>query len=174
MTEVLNWTSSDPRQSLLYNAWGVLYRLSTEQTNGKPITTIWRAVRQNREDKVARLEWNPSGGLGRAVLGRTTVPMADLVRNDSPHGRAFNGPDGMPYRWRTSNSSSDLLLQDPTGSIIALFRPIRGGARSTWGEVSGELHFYPNAGNGTVQHPPMMDMVVTTAMLNRMVMQYTM
>lgn len=38
MSEVLNWTSSDPRQSLLYNGWGVLYRFSTEQSNGKPIT----------------------------------------------------------------------------------------------------------------------------------------
>lgn len=107
--QVLNWTSNDPRQSLLYNAWGVLYRFSTEQTNGKPITvstysvplpivridanfpfaaqTIWRATRQTREDKVVRLEWNPSGGLGRAILGRTTVPMADLVRNETPHSR---------------------------------------------------------------------------------------
>lgn len=97
--------------------------------------------------------------------------MADLVRSETPHSRAFNGPDGIAYRWRMSNSSSDLLLQDPSGSVIALFRPVRG-ARSTWGDVFGELHIFPNSGNGTVQHPPMMDMVVTTAMLNRMVLQY--
>ncbi|KDQ14788.1 hypothetical protein BOTBODRAFT_109811 [Botryobasidium botryosum FD-172 SS1] len=173
--EILNWTSNDPRQSLLYNAWGILYRLSTEQSGGKHTTTIWRAIRQNREDRVARLEWNPNGGLGRAILGRTIIPMADLVRSDTPHSRssyrAFNGPDGIPYRWRASSTSSDLLLQDPSGSVIALFRPVRG-ARSSLGDVTGELHIYPNSGNGTVQHPPMMDMVVTTAMLNRMVTQY--
>lgn len=38
--------------------------------NGQSTTTLWRAVRANREDRVAKLEWASNGGLGRAVIGK--------------------------------------------------------------------------------------------------------
>lgn len=38
--------------------------------NGQSTTTLWRAVRANREDRVAKLEWAANGGLGRAVIGK--------------------------------------------------------------------------------------------------------
>ena len=90
--DVLSWTSQDPRQSLLFNSWGVLYRfhvcviaiacaqivlIHLPQTDSDPqgqsTTTVWRAKRAKRantEDRVAKLEWAPSGGLGHAVFGK--------------------------------------------------------------------------------------------------------
>jgi hypothetical protein len=75
---------------------------TTVNPNGTSVTTLWRAVRTNKEDRVAKLEWAPNGGLGRAVIGKVnyllaaflrqffscfakqnTVPMADLVRADA-------------------------------------------------------------------------------------------
>lgn len=38
--------------------------------SGQSTTTLWRAVRANREDRVAKLEWASNGGLGRAVIGK--------------------------------------------------------------------------------------------------------
>jgi len=38
--------------------------------SGQSTTTLWRAVRANREDRVAKLEWASTGGLGRAVIGK--------------------------------------------------------------------------------------------------------
>jgi len=90
--DVLSWTSQDPRQSLLFNSWGVLYRFhvcviaiacaqivlihlpqTDSDSQGQSTTTVWRAKRAKRantEDRVAKLEWAPSGGLGHAVFGK--------------------------------------------------------------------------------------------------------
>lgn len=45
---------------------------SQTETNaqGQSTTTVWRAIRANKEDRVAKLEWAPGGGLGRAVIGK--------------------------------------------------------------------------------------------------------
>lgn len=79
---------------------------TTVATNGQSTTTLWRAIRPNKEDRVARLEWAANGGLGRIVIGKVscfllflmtsrtlkgyvfqnTLPMSDLVRPDT---RAF-------------------------------------------------------------------------------------
>ncbi|EED84492.1 predicted protein [Postia placenta Mad-698-R] len=164
--EVLSWTSQDPRQSQLFGSYGVLYRFT-----GVSVTTLWRAIRANKEDRVAKLEWAPNGGLGRAVIGKSTLPMADLVRPDprATNCRMFNGPDGYQYRWRPSNSSSDIV--DQNNNIIAFYRPIKP-ARYNIGDVYGELHFVRNAGAGVVMHPPLMDTVTVTAMLYRFVITY--
>jgi hypothetical protein len=88
----------------------ILIRLSQTETNaqGQSTTTVWRSIRANKEDRVARLEWASGGGLGRAVIGKVRpsllrmshltsflrflppplpssqnqLPMADLVRRD--------------------------------------------------------------------------------------------
>ncbi|KAI9067562.1 hypothetical protein FKP32DRAFT_236807, partial [Trametes sanguinea] len=168
--EVLSWTSQDPRQSQLFGSYGVLYRFQTDTNNqGQVVTTLWRAIRANKEDRVAKLEWAPNGGLGRAVIGKSTLPMADLVRRDPRvlDGRIFNGPDGYQYRWRPSNNpQNDVWLQDQNDNVIAFYRPIRP-QRYNIGDVYGELHFVRNAGAGVVMHPPLMDTVTVTAMLYR-------
>lgn len=65
------------------------------------MTTLWRTIRPNKEDRVAKLEWAANGGLGRVVIGKVghslsahgshthlfyvlqnTLPMSDLVRPD--------------------------------------------------------------------------------------------
>lgn len=88
--EVLSWTSEDPRQSSLFGPWGVVYRfqvsllcppycwatvsLTIRQTDvNRGTTTLYRSTRANKEDRVARLEWGPNGGLGRAVIGKVGV-----------------------------------------------------------------------------------------------------
>lgn len=38
--------------------------------NGTSVTTLWRAIRPNKEDRVAKLEWAANGGLGRVVIGK--------------------------------------------------------------------------------------------------------
>jgi hypothetical protein len=167
--DVLSWTNQDPRESQLFNTWGVLYRFATVVGNsGQSTTTLWRAVRANREDRVAKLEWASNGGLGRAVIGKNAVPMSDLVRPDPryPGARIFNAPDGLQYRWRPSSGSPDVVLEDPSGNVVAFFRPTRP-TRYQIGDVYGELHFLRNAGAGTITHPPMMDTVTVTAMLYR-------
>jgi len=173
--DVLSWTSQDPRQSQLFGSYGVLYRFHTENNaQGQSVTTLWRAIRANKEDRVAKLEWAPNGGLGRAVIGKSTLPMADLVRPDAQtfNARMFNGPDGYQYRWRPSNNATqDLVLEDPNGNVIAFYRPIRP-ARYNIGDVYGELHFVRTAGAGVVMHPPLMDTVTVTAMLYRFVLAY--
>ncbi|SRR6266702_2598738 len=40
---------------------------------GQSTTTVWRAIRANKEDRVAKLEWAPGGGLGRAVIGKVRL-----------------------------------------------------------------------------------------------------
>ncbi|KAI9429840.1 hypothetical protein BJY52DRAFT_1219392 [Lactarius psammicola] len=148
--DVLSWTSQDPRQSQLFSPWGVVYRFQTDtNAQGKSTTTLWRAVRANREDRVARLAWSPGGGLGHAVIGKNVIiPMADL------------------YRWRPATNSPDVVLQDPNDDVIAFIRPTRP-TRHQMGEVYAELHLVRSAGAGVVTHPPLMDMVTVTAMLYR-------
>ncbi|KAL0949614.1 hypothetical protein HGRIS_009660 [Hohenbuehelia grisea] len=167
--DVLSWTNQDPRESSLFNSWGVLYRFQTTvSASGQSVTTLWRAIRPNKEDRVAKLEWSATGSLGRVVIGKNTLPMADLVRPDPRHygARVFNGPDGLQYRWRPSSNGIDVVLQDPNDNIIAFYHPTRQ-TRYQIGDVFGELHFCRNAGAGTVTHPPIMDTVTVTAMLYR-------
>jgi len=168
--DVLSWTSQDPRQSQLFNPWGIVYRIQTEtNAQGQSTTTVWRSIRANKEDRVARLEWASGGGLGRAVIGKNQLPMADLVRRDPrmPNSRVFNGPDGFQYRWRPSTTNQDIVLQDPNNNVIAFVRPTRPTRYQGIGDVYAELHFVRTAGHGMVTHPPLMDTVTVTAMLYR-------
>ncbi|KAJ3551858.1 hypothetical protein NM688_g4464 [Phlebia brevispora] len=173
--EVLSWTSQDPRQSQLFSSYGVLYRFQTDtNAHGQSVTTLWRTIRANKEDRVAKLEWAPNGGLGRAVIGKSTLPMADLVRIDPrvPDSRIFNGPDGYQYRWQPSlNATNDIVLLDQNNNVIAFYRPVRP-VRYNLGDVYGELHFCRGAGAGVVMHPPLMDTVTVTAMLYRFVITF--
>jgi hypothetical protein len=102
--DVLSWTSQDPRQSQLFSQWGVVvYRFqvciidivhtSTSSSNspqtdtnaqGQSVTILWRAIRSNKEDRVAKLEWAPGGGLGRAVIGKVRLSPQRI-----PHSTCF-------------------------------------------------------------------------------------
>lgn len=102
--DVLSWTSQDPRQSQLFSQWGVVvYRFQVcmidiahtsmsssnppqTETNaqGQSVTTLWRAIRSNKEDRVAKLEWAPGGGFGRAVIGKVRLSQQRL-----PHSTCF-------------------------------------------------------------------------------------
>lgn len=88
--DVLSWTNQDSRESALFNSWGVVYRFqvgynvahpwvatmltalfqTTVGQNGQSLTTMWRALRPNKEDRIAKLEWAPNGGLGRVMMGK--------------------------------------------------------------------------------------------------------
>jgi len=167
-TTTLSWTSSNPLQSQLFSNFGTLYRFDTNNVNGKTITTLYRAIKQGKEDRIARLEWGPDFDLGRATIGRNMISMQDLVRPEGPpFTRVFTGPDGYQYRWRPDPYSSEYILEDFNGSVIAFYRPIFPSRKYNIGEVFGELCFVANAGSGMVLHPPLMDMVCLTAMLNR-------
>ncbi|KAJ4472301.1 hypothetical protein J3R30DRAFT_1064065 [Lentinula aciculospora] len=166
--DIMSWTNQDPRESQLFNSWGILYRFQTTvAANGTSVTTLYRTIRANKEDRVAKLEWASNGGLGRVVIGKNTLPMSDLVRPDPQiyGSRIFNGPDGLTYRWRPG-SNGDVMLQDGNGNVLAFYRQTRQ-TRYQIGDVFGELHFIRSAGSGTVMHPPIMDMVTVTAMLYR-------
>ncbi|KJA14913.1 hypothetical protein HYPSUDRAFT_149793 [Hypholoma sublateritium FD-334 SS-4] len=172
--DVLSWTNQDSRESALFNSWGVVYRFQTTVAhNGQSLTTMWRTLRPNKEDRIAKLEWGPNGGLGRVMLGKQALRMSDLVRPDPAiyNARSFTGPDGLQYRWRPSTISADIMLLNPNGVNIAFFRPTRQ-KRYQIGDVYGELHFIRTAGLGTVTHQPMMDMVTLTAMLYRFCIQW--
>lgn len=38
--------------------------------NGQSTTTLYRNIRANREDRVAKFEWASNGGLGRLLMGK--------------------------------------------------------------------------------------------------------
>ncbi|KAF7331938.1 hypothetical protein MKEN_00074100 [Mycena kentingensis (nom. inval.)] len=167
--DTLCWTNQDPRESVLFNSWGTLYRFQTVvSATGQSVTTLYRALRPNKEDRVAKLEWAANGGLGRVIIGKNTLPMADLVRPDPRihASRVFIAADGLQYRWRPSSNNTDVVLQDANGAIVAFFRPTRQ-TRYQLGDVYGELHFIRTAGSGTIMHPPIMDLVTVTALLYR-------
>jgi len=165
---VLSWTSTDPLRSQLFTQFGTLYRFDTSNVNGKTITTLFRAVKQGREDRIAKLEWGANGTLGRATIGRNMVAMTDLVRPEgAPFTRVFTGPDGYQYKWRPDPYSSEYILEDFNDNLIAAYRPIFPCKKYNIGDVHGELCFLGDGGKGTVLHPPLMDMVCLTAMLNR-------
>jgi hypothetical protein len=42
--------------------------------NGHTVTSLWRTIRPNKEDRVAKMEWAPNGGLGRIVIGKVSCP----------------------------------------------------------------------------------------------------
>lgn len=46
---------------------------STVAQNGQTVTTMWRTLRPNKEDRVAKLEWSANGGLGRVVMGKVSL-----------------------------------------------------------------------------------------------------
>ncbi|KAL1735791.1 hypothetical protein EV714DRAFT_267341 [Schizophyllum commune] len=168
--DILSWTNQDPRESELFNPFGLAYRFQTAVgANGNTVTTLWRTIRVNKEDRVAKFEWAANGGLGRVLVGKNLMPMKDLVRPDAriQNGRIFNGPDGAQYRWRVASNGVDVVLQDANSNVIAFYHPHNPPTQYTKYEVHGELHFVRSAGAGTVTHPPMMDMVVITAMLYR-------
>ncbi|KAF9779485.1 hypothetical protein BJ322DRAFT_354871 [Thelephora terrestris] len=170
--EVLSWTSKDPRQSQLFSSWGVVYRFQTDtNSSGQSVTSLWRAIRHTKEERVAKLEWASGGGLGRATIGKTVVPMADLVRQDprAYDWRIFNGPDGYQYRWGPSpTDNGGIVLQDPNGHIIARLQNVTP-TKYNIGDVFRELHYFRTAGAGVVMHPPLMDTVTVTAMLYQFV-----
>ncbi|VDB83306.1 unnamed protein product [Peniophora sp. CBMAI 1063] len=172
-TDTLMWTSQDPRQSTMFTTQGIVYRFITEpNASGQHVTTLWKMIRSNKEDRVAKLEWAPNGGLGRAIIGKSTVPMTDLVRRDphSPGMRLWNGPDGFIYRW--APSGEDVHLLDPNNAVIAKIKQCRPARYPGLGDVYYELEFLRSAGQGVVMHPPLMDTVTVTAMLYRFATQY--
>jgi hypothetical protein len=102
--DVFSWTSQDPRRSVLFDAMGrVVYRFQvcmidivhTWMSSSKPpqtepnaqgqdVTILWRSIRSNKEDRVAKLEWAPGGGLGCAVIGKVRLsPQTILHRTCS-------------------------------------------------------------------------------------------
>lgn len=65
-------------------------------TSGQSTTTLWRAVRANREDRVAKLEWASNGGLGRAVIGKVREGRQSHARWLIKIYLAERGSDGRP------------------------------------------------------------------------------
>lgn len=60
---------------------------STVAQNGQTVTTMWRTLRPNKEDRVAKLEWSANGGLGRVVMGK--VGLAFIVQEEPPFFISF-------------------------------------------------------------------------------------
>ena len=82
-----------------------LIHIAQTKTNsqGQSITTLSRMIRANQEDLVAKLEWAPGGGLGRAFIGKvgpslpgihqlTSFLRSHLITEPPVYGRL--GPPG--------------------------------------------------------------------------------
>ncbi|KAH9972343.1 hypothetical protein BGW80DRAFT_1315717 [Lactifluus volemus] len=53
-----------------FSTWGVVYSFQTKSNaQGQSTITAWHAIRANKEDWVAKLEWAPGGVLGHTVIG---------------------------------------------------------------------------------------------------------
>lgn len=174
--DIFMWSNADPRESLLFNNSGPVYRFQTNvSSNGQSTTTLWRALRSNKEERVAKFEWSQSGGLGRVVIGKSTLPMQDLVRRETHDiaTRDFYAANGAKYRWQPNAHGPETLLYDDTGAIVAFYRPVAPVRyQSPPVEVHGELHLFRTAGRGTVTHPPVMDVVAISCMLYRFSQKY--
>ena len=59
---------------------------------------MWRALRPNKEDRIAKLEWSPTGGLGRVMMGKVCGFFFSLYEGQIDHGRA----DRTLCEWLTS------------------------------------------------------------------------
>lgn len=70
----MSWSAGNPRDSSLFTSWGVLYRFETGVERKKTVTTIWRAISETKQERVARFEWNADGDLGRALIGASSRP----------------------------------------------------------------------------------------------------
>lgn len=70
---VMSWSAGNPRDSSLFTSWGVLYRFETGVERKKTVTTIWRAISETKQERVARFEWNADGDLGRALIGESSL-----------------------------------------------------------------------------------------------------
>ena|ERR1700733_2826037 len=72
---VMSWSAGNPRDSSLFTSWGVLYRFETGVERKKTVTTIWRAISETKQERVARFEWNADGDLGRALIGKAYISL---------------------------------------------------------------------------------------------------
>ena len=85
---------------------------------GVNVTTLWRTIRANKEDRVAKLEWAPSGGLGRAVIGKVGRPASCympertgcLTRSATEH--AAHGGPGSTRPTRTGRHAASTTWYD--------------------------------------------------------------
>ena len=50
---------------------------------------MWRAIRANKEDRVAKLEWASNGGLGRAIIGKARFIFVLTLLSAGPIGLTF-------------------------------------------------------------------------------------
>jgi hypothetical protein len=53
---------------------------TTVSPSGQSVTTLVKSIRHNKEDRVARLEWAPNGGLGRAVIGKVVCKPTAFIK----------------------------------------------------------------------------------------------
>jgi len=119
---------------------------------------MWRALRPNKEDRIAKLEWAPNGGLGRVLIGKVcmiftcrldkerraylifivqhSLRMADLAR-----------PDPSIYVRIPSDQSLILpfLLCEWPWSGCALFH------RTRWSSISLETEYHKRRHCGRLQ-----------------------
>jgi hypothetical protein len=47
---------------------------------GQPVSSVFRQTRPGKDEKIAKLEWSPSGGLGRALIGKVRARCARFAR----------------------------------------------------------------------------------------------
>lgn len=64
--------------------------------DGLSTTTLFRALRKNKEERVARLEWAPNGSLGRAQIGKVRLPSLPRSRPSDQYSRSEYSLDGRP------------------------------------------------------------------------------
>lgn len=57
------------------------YTQTDTNAHGQSVTTLWKAIRANKEDRVAKLEWAPNGGLGRAVIGKVIFCIDQILED---------------------------------------------------------------------------------------------
>lgn len=84
------------------------------------VTTLWKAIRANKEDRVAKLEWAPNGGLGRAVIGKVKFAsdkILEIYSQQLPEHAAYVRP--RPPR----SSHAGKYISLPIGELIVIMLP---------------------------------------------------
>ena len=80
------------------------------------MTSLWRAIRPTKEERVAKLEWAANGGLGRATIGKVSYSFHSRSHLEPP---LFTQVSVVFRRW-----SRWLTLYDQTPELTYVREPL--------------------------------------------------
>jgi len=126
---------------------------------------MWRALRPNKEDRIAKLEWAPNGGLGRVVMGKVCCFLFSSSCGLINHCSILCG-------WSTSRgqilrSSSVFFFFSRRINSFLLTPFVSQGARSFTGPDGSSYRWRPSTTNADILVNRLIPLVLFLNLLSR-------